>query len=60
MKRINTGVSGTILFFPDIKVHPLVGIQVKLDTVEMFSKEKENYVCPQHDRNFASYCLVFS
>ena len=51
--RINARVNGTIRFFPDIQV----GIQVKLVNVEMFSKEKEIYVCPQHDRNFAAHCL---
>jgi len=37
-----------------------VGIQAKLDTVEMFSKEKANYVCPQQESNFPAYCLLFS
>jgi len=58
MMRIHARVNGTILSLPDIKVQVLVGIHVKLDTVEMFSKEKENYVCPKHDRNFAAYCLL--
>ena len=47
-------------FLPRKESAVLIWIQVKQDTVEKFIVEKASHVCPQHDHNFATYCLLFS